>query len=226
MFLLTNQLFGIEFTLTEAVISIVAAVLGLGALVKAIKEIRKDGWEPFRDRWLRPRQARQKKLDELIGKFDEHNTTVNRRLDEIGKELRTNGGDSLRDHVVQIGNVVQKIQARIDHQDETSNQPIFHLTAAGAMCFTNEAFRELVDAEDKDLIHQNYLSRIPSSDRRSLDNEISDAIAKKMPFDATVRFNLNGSGGAVLVRLRARPNVLSGGELRGFIGTAQMVENN
>lgn len=214
------ELFGYNLSPVEFIAGVFTLLIAIAGAVKAVKDIRTDGWQPFKERWITPTKTRRRKLDELICKFDEYNCNVNEKFDAIGKELKTNGGSSLKDMVVGIGGAVQKIQARIDHQDERSPQPIFHLTADGDMCFMNCSFRELVDAEEQELYHKNYLSRVAIEDRKLLDNEISDAIAKKMPFDVTVRFKLGGSGKTVPVRLQATPNVVTGGEMLGYFGTA------
>lgn len=213
-----------DWTWRDGLLAIAAAIIFIATVIKAIADIRTLGWAPFKEKWLAPRNTRRKKLDELICKFDDLNCNVNEKFGSIEKELKTNGGSSLKDMVVTIGGAVQKIQARIDHQDERSREPIFHLTANGDMCYMNAAFRELVDAEEQDLYHQNYLSRVAASDRTQLESEVQDAIAKKMPFDVMVNFKLNGTGKTVPVRLQATPNVVSGGEMLGYFGTASKVD--
>lgn len=224
-FFLTNQLFGIEFTASEAVFGIVFLVLGFAGLVKAIKEIRKDGWEPFRDRWIRPRQARQKKLDEVIEKIGSMDTkfgSMDTKIDEINRQFMTNGGSSLRDMVGSIDQKVEHLGARAKHQDETSSRAIFELNERGGLEVVNCAFRELVDADEKELLHRDYLSRIHPDDRTRLIHELSEAIDNKMPIDTTVRFRLSDKSFST-VRLLANPYVRSGGELRRFFGTAEAV---
>jgi len=196
---------------------VVAFIVGLGGLIKAFKEIWYNGWTPTKQKvkdWWNRRKVRTDLLNSMQA-----------TLDRIDSELRTNGGASLKDVVNSTAVVVQKIQARIDHKDEYDPQPVFHLDANGEMCFANLSFREMLDAEEQDLFHSNYLSRVASlAERQMLDGEISNAIAKRMPFDVTVTFRL-GAGRTLTVRLLASPNVLSGKELRGFIGTAKEVQS-
>lgn len=195
--------------------SVGAAVLAFAAFIKAWKDIRTDGWQPFKARWITPfktrreeRQARDKKLDEVISSQA-----------EILKEIKPNGGASLRDRVDSIGDQVESTGAWIQHQKETSDQPIFKLDEDGRLTFTNCAFRELVVAEDSDLTYKKYLSRIEMTDRTRLMQELEQAISNLMPLDSTVHFKIDGPS-FVAVRLQATPDVRHGGVLKGFFGTA------
>lgn len=199
--------------------AVAATVVLVGAVISAVKTIYKDGWGEFKRRWITPRKSRREMLEKVIARVESIDTKVER----VDRELRTNGGSSLKDVVVMIDERTQKIQARIDHQDETNKRPMFHLDAAGKMCFVNAAFRELVDAEEHDLFHQNYLARIVPESRQLLDSEIREAIAKRMPFDVAVGFRVRGSS-VIQIRLTGYPNVRSGSNLMGFFGTAELVE--
>lgn len=200
------EISGYSFTFIEGVVGIVAFIGGLAGLFKAVKDVYEMGIGPafkkFKD-WIRFRR------------------TLSAKMDAVLAQVTTNGGSSLKDIVLDTASSVQKMKARMDHQDERSPQPMFHLKATGEMCYANCAFRELLDAEERDLLHRDYLSRVHSSDRAILDHEITDAIAKKMPFDVTVKFRRRTD--VVAVRLEASPNVVSGGELYGFFGTASQV---
>jgi len=219
------QLFGYDLTAIKLLAGAVALLYGLAKVFQAVRDIRTLGWQPFKDHWIAPRQARTKKLDELIGKFDEFQVKTDSSLDSIGRELRTNGGSSLKDMVTSIDAGMQKLQTRIDIQDELSPQAIFHLNPNGQMCMANAAFREMVDSEEKDLFYSNYLSRIEDSDSRALEQKITYAISKNMPFDAVVRFKVHGSNETIKVRLQANPSVKSGGTLLGYVGTALIVQD-
>lgn len=213
------NILGYDLTALELVLGAIGLLYGSAKVFQAIRDIRTLGWQPFKEHWIAPRQARNKKLDELIGSVGD----IVGKVDRIDLELRTNGGSSLKDVVNSTAITVQKIQARIDHKDEYDTQPVFHLDAAGEMCFANLAFREMLDAEEHDLFHSNYLSRVSTlAEREMLNGEISNAISKRMPFDVTVKFRLS-AGRTATVRLLASPNVVSGKELRGFIGTAKEV---
>lgn len=210
------EMFGYNVTFVEAGVAVMGVIVGASTLFKAIKDIREMGIRPALKKlkdWLLFRRNQKKMFDAL----DE-------KLEAVLGQVTTNGGSSLKDIVLSTAErveetcvTVQKMRARIDHQDERSPQPIFHLKAKGEMCYTNCAFRELVDAEERDLQFLDYFSHVHIPDRVLLDMEITDAIAKKRPFDVTVRFRRQVD--VVPVRLEASPHVVSG-ELLGFFGTA------
>lgn len=220
MTLLLIDIFG--FTIFELIVTIGAAIIAIAGFLTAFKQIRTEGWQPFWAKvklWFGRGRAQASKIDELF-ELAAQMLESNQRIES---ELKTNGGKSLKDVVNATGAVVQKIQARIDHKDEHDPQPIFHLDCSGGICYTNSAFRDLLDAEEKDLFHRDYISRVAATDKSNMLNELNDAIANKMPLDVTVRFNLNGSGRSTLVRLFATPNVVTGSELLGYFGTATEV---
>ncbi len=217
-----TEINSIDYTIPGVIIAIASALILTGAVVKAVKEIRKDGWEPFHDRWLRPIRARRRERKELLLAVNELKDTCGgyeSKLDEIYREVKPNGGESLKDRVIGIDNKVENLVARNRHQDETSEVPTFTLDATGQMVSANSAFRELINAEEDQLVHNNYLSLMDDDDRRRFIRSRDEAILFKMPLDAIVKFKLSGPH-FVTVRLQASPDVRHGGILKGFFGTA------
>lgn len=215
------QLFGYELTAIELTVGAAGLLYGIAKVFQAIRDIRTLGWQPFKDRWISPRQARNKKLDELIGSVGD----IVQKVDRIDCELRTNGGSSVKDMVCRIDTKVEHIQARVRHQDETNERAIFELDENGHLTFANCAFRELVDAEENELLHFDFVSRIHPEDRSRFIREIGESIANKMPLDTNVRFRVTNihntiDGGLRAVQLSAKPDVRSGGQLVRFFGTA------
>lgn len=220
--LLLIDLFGYELTAFEFAGGIIALIIGAGALVKSVKEIRKDGWEPFRDRWITPRQARLARQEQLVHKFESLAGVCESQgamIGEILKEVKPNGGESLKDRIINIDSKLENVVARSRHQDDTSEVPTFQLDDEGQMTYTNAAFRELVDAEDAQLHHSNYLSLIDVEQRSRFIRELEEAIKFKMPIDAIVTFKRTGPG-TKTVRIQASPDVRHGGILKGFFCTA------
>lgn len=221
LFLIDIPLLGLTFT--DLVAWIVAIFVGVAGLIKAIREITELGFRPAAKKfvdWITRRRSRRKKLDELIDKFGAMDT----KIDRIDCELRTNGGSTVKDMVCRIDEKVEHIQARVRHQDETSDKPIFELDSRGHLTFANCAFRELVNADDQDLTHRSYLSKVHADDRTRFIRELDEAIENKMPIDSTVKMRYD-SAQFVTVRLCANPDVRSvnpkkEAELIGFFGTA------
>lgn len=215
MNILAIILFGTEYSALEILGIISAACAALAGFIKAVKDIKTLGLQPAKEKWTRFFN-RGKELAEIKSMV----ATLTATGERIESELKTNGGKSLKDVVNATGAAVQKIQARIDHKDEYDLQPIFHLDANGGICYTNCAFRELLKAEEHDLKHRNYISRIVGTDRPRYLIELHDAIVNKMPINAEVYFGPEN----VKVQLSASPNVLAGGELLGYFGTASEVK--
>lgn len=215
MNILAILLFGTEYSILEILGIISAGCAALATFIKAVKDIKTLGWQPAKAKWT-AFFNRGKELSEIKTMV----ATLSATGERIENELKTNGGKSLKDVVNSTGAAVQKIQARIDHKDEYDPQPIFHLDASGGICYTNCAFRDLLKAEEHDLKHRNYISRIVGADRPRYLIELHDAIVNKMPINAEVEFGPE----AVKVQLSASPNVLTGGELLGYFGTAFKVE--
>lgn len=203
----------------EMVTTIVAIIVGIAVLFKAVKDIRTLGWEPFKEKWITPRKARQKRLDKVIESVDRIEQTLNR----VETELKTNGGTTIKDMVIRIDSKVEHIQARARHQDETSDLAIFELDEKGAMRVMNAAMRNLVEADEHQLLHLDYVSRLHSDDRTRFLRELRESIDHKMPLDSVVRFRRYNQ--YVTIRMTARPDVRNDGKLMGFFGFANLAGN-
>lgn len=203
-----------------------AVLLFLGGLIKALDDLRKLGWEPFRDKWIRPKKAWRERQEAMFAKVEkvcDDRQQDRAFIEEIYREVKPNGGESLKDKVISIESKMDHIDARVRHQDETSETAIFHLDATGRMIYSNCAFRELINAEEKQLEHHDYLSLMEDDDRRRYVRSMDEAIQYRMPLDAIVKFRLQGPH-TITVRLQASPDVRHGGELKRFFGTAGVVK--
>jgi|GEM_PF-5829719 len=190
-------------------------LFGLAAIAGAIKAIRGEIWAPLKSWLLVPRQERRKKLDAVIAGFDAFNDSLRR----IESEVMTNGGGSLKDTVLRIDRKTEHIQARIRHQDETSQLAIFEMDADGHITFANGALCDLVSADQAQLLHRNWLVKVHEDERRRVQNELDAAIDNRYPLDVTAHFRV-AANQVIQLRLKASPHVRSNGELVGFFGTA------
>lgn len=213
--LLINQLFGIEFSAGEAIVGFVALILTTAAIVKAVKEIRKDGWEPFKERWISPRRARRERQESLLAKVE----LMSGQITEVLKEVKPNGGESLKDRIINIDSKVENLVARNRHHDDTNDVATFHLDHDGNMIYSNTALRDLLDVEEGQLRHSNFLALIEAGQRPTFIREIEEAVKFKMPIDTIVNFKQQGPK-FMAIRLQASPDVRHGGILKGFFGTA------
>lgn len=194
---------------------IVGFLITLAAAIKAIKEIATNGWKPTNDKFVG--WWKRRKSDRVL--LNDMQSTLN----EIRGELRTNGGSSVKDAIMRIDGKMEYVQARLKNQDETAEHPIFDLDASGDMTITNCAFRELVNADDQELLYRKYVSRVHPDDKSRLLQDIQQAIDNAMPLDTNVRFRTSINA-YVGIRLFANPDVRSGGKLMGFFGTASKLD--
>ncbi len=205
---------------------IAAGLIAFAGALKAIHDIRKYGWHAFKERWITPIKARREARTVLIQTVKtvvEGQTLLSEQVTEILKEVKPNGGESLKDKVQNTNSKVENIVARLRHQDETSDVPTFHLDDKGKLIFSNCAFRELVNAEEQQLLHNDYLSLMDDEDRARFIRARGESIDFMMPIDQIVKFKLVGPH-YTTVRLQASPDVRNGGVLRGFFGTACKVD--
>lgn len=207
---------------------IISGIILLGTLVKAFKDIRADGWMPFKERWINPWRTRRHARENLLSEFGslrDSCDSMGKLIGEILKEVKPNGGTSLKDRVIGIDDKVENIVAERRHQNETSDTAIFKLDSHGEIFYTNATFRELVNAEDDQLIYNNYLSLMEDDDRRRFIRSRDEAIQFKMPLDCIVKFKLHGPH-FISIRLQASPDVRHEGALKGFFGTATKIEGS
>jgi PAS domain-containing protein len=212
--------------LAAAAGGVVSAVVVVCGLVKGIHDFRKLGWEPFRDKYIRPKKAWRKRQEEMFAKVEkvcEDRVGDRALLEEIHREVKPNGGASMNDRIVSMDDKVENLVARDRHRDETASDPTFYLDGTGQMTFANCAFRELLQAEDDQLLHHNYTALIERGDRISFIREREDAIRLKTPIDSTVHCKVNGPT-FIPIRFKAQPDVRKNKEgeyvLKGFFGTA------
>lgn len=199
------------------VLGIAGAIVFIGVLVKAVHEIRKLGWEPLKAKWISPLKARRAKIDDLIGAVEGLVATSQR----IECELTTNGGFSLKDMVNRIDRKVEYLQARSRYQDDASSQAMFELDAHGELTKANAVFCALLDSDERELLHRNYVAKAVAADRPRLLSELNAAIDNKMPIDTVIAFQIDRE--VKRLRLHAKPNVRSGGELLGYFGRAEVL---
>lgn len=205
-----------NFTNTDIGAAVVAACVLFAGFLKATRDIYKLGWKPAVDKWLIFRAARKQRAELILAVADMKQI--------IERELTVNGGGSMKDMVTGIHRKVENIQARERHRDETSHAAIFELRATGGMTFMNLAFRELVNADENDLLYREYISHLHPDDRTRFLRDLQEAIDNKMTLDSNVRFRVAGNN-FTWIRLLARADVRPDGELMGFFGTAILTEN-
>lgn len=232
----------IEITMSDLLLyggELLGGLVLFGTAIKAFSDIRRLGWKPFKEKWVTPWKARRgrarereadmlKKVEGLALSVSEFRSVcegMGSNIDEILKEVKPNGGESLKDKVNNINNKVDNLVARDRHRDATDSDPRFHLDAAGMMIFTNPAFRELIQADESQLMHHGFVSLMEEMDQTRFVRIRRAAIELMMPIDGIFKFKIPGTPRFVPVRLHADEDVRKVNNspvLRGFFGTASL----
>jgi PAS domain-containing protein len=202
----------------DAVKYIVGTVIALTSAVGGYKAARKSIINPI----LVKRKAKQMEQAAVQALF----TTVERietGLNTLVAEVKPNGGSSIKDSINRIDTRVEHIQARVRYQDETNPIAKFELDHLGECTFANDAFCEILHANEGDLLFAQWYAFVDPEDRGNCIRSVKEAIEYKFPIDITARFRAEGDG-LVRLRLKASPHIASGAVLRGFFGTVTTVQ--
>ncbi len=119
-------------------------------------------------------------------------------------EVQTNGGKSLKDRVVGIGNSLAIVEARQRGLVATQSRAIFETDAMFNWIDTNMAVERLTGYGSAHLERRRWISHIHEHDRDSVMAEIIHAISDKRVANASFRF-IHSTGEAMTVRLEATP---------------------
>lgn len=150
------------------------------------------------------------------------------RTSQMDKQMKDNGGNSIRDIVIDTRNVCGYLVARARHEDDLSEDAKFELDASGELIKANCAFCTLMDADEKDLLHLDYIARIHTDDRDRFEHELGRAIQNRMPLNTQVK--ISKKGGPITVVLDLNPDNRSSKTLqkdekplRGFFAKAEVI---
>ena len=104
-------------------------------------------------------------------------------VSNISKELKPNGGSSLKDQVTDLHKSTKIILNRQRWILENREEPIFETDEHGNFKWVNEAFIRLTDKLFKDLENNNWINAICEKMRNEIDNEWKTAIRNKRNFE-------------------------------------------
>lgn len=203
---------------------LVTAVLGLGAIAVAKKNIREELWSPL-NKWLfAEKRERNKKIDELLTNFE----TLSATVQEIRAEVKPNGGSSLKDAVNRIEETTRGIHknadytsAKLKHLDMVSNEAIFEMDIdddGHVNCIlVNPTLCELINAKESEMLGRNWLTKIVQADQKRVREEWENAVETSCPIDSIQTLKLSPRK-TIQVRVQATPRSNREGVLRGFFG--------
>lgn len=144
-------------------------------------------------------------------------------VETVAKELRSNGGGSLRDQVVAIRGTVELLEARQRAVSHAIPAAIFETDGAGGWKFWNAALEDLMGVPPSDLVGPNWKNLIHVDDRGPFLREWSAAIrdGAGRAFDGECR--MATSNGIKRVKLHQRPMFGGNGERLGWSGQVEVI---
>lgn len=122
---------------------------------------------------------KQKEQDEILynqSKFFKHIEEIGEQLLEISKELKPNGGGSIKDQVKQIANDVRIIRIERDATFHLAKEPMFKADNKGYYTFINSALSNLVGVPEQELLGLGWLNYITIEDKDRLWEEWENTI--------------------------------------------------
>lgn len=219
------------YLLYGAVAGILCLIIFLGSLAVAFDNIRNKLWNPLSGWLFAASRERNKRLDDLSANVltcNENLNNYNSTLEEIKKEVKTNGGSSLKDAVCRIEQEVKGISknadytsAKLHHLDMVAEEAIFEMDVddGGHLnCIqVNPALCELLNTTESEMLGRNWLTKIYGGDAERVGKEWKNAVENCCPVDSVHYFKLS-TRKSIQIRVLATPRMNREGNLRGFFG--------
>lgn len=133
---------------------------------------------------------------------------LNITVSNISKELKPNGGSSLKDQVTDLHKSTKIILNRQRWILENREEPIFETDENGNFKWVNEAFIRLTDKLFKDLENNNWINAVCETMRDDVDNHWKNAIKNKRNFEHQIIFvdSKNRAFSAKCIAMRQEDN--------------------
>ena len=181
----------------ELLAIIVSAVGGLGTLIAIM-------WKKF----LKP-----------IVKLCQNQDFFKESVEEIRKELQTNGGSSLKDAIIDMKDTVHRIDRRqkiIEQRTKAalhySNEALFETDIAGRLVWSNAHFCKYVKDNPNDVSGFDWLAMIKEEDRDELLKEFLSCIKMNRKFS-----KLTETQDGKEIRMLGYPYKITDSEHGGFL---------
>lgn len=106
---------------------------------------------------------------------------------------------------------------------ETAPLGIFRTDASGRSVYTNPLFQRIYGVSAPDAKGDGWAALVAQEDRASVVDRWKRCVERCEPFEMSYRIRRPGNRGLRQVRVRAKPLLLPGGRLSGFVGIAEDV---
>lgn len=174
-------------------------------------------FEYFSDRVVYPVKEIQKSLTEHKEETTFQITKIHEQISEVRKEVKPNGGSSLKDIVVKTYAEVRVLRDRDTFNFYLDSQPKFECDTNGLCIRVNEAWSALTDISEHKALGNGWLGAISDMDVNRVMKEWEMFIEKDYPFN--VRCKIRNGEDVILKAISKR----AGSNIEIIIGSFEKV---
>lgn len=146
-------------------------IIGAGGLATAFLAIY-GVWKKILQPWFKESRNKRNAVEKVIS----HIENISNELSEVSKELRPNGGGSIKDQVKQIASDVKIIRVERDATFHLSKDAMFKNDADGHCVLANSALCTLFGSTQEQMLGLGWLNFIIEEDKKRIKNEWSSII--------------------------------------------------
>ena len=146
--------------ITDIITTIFTGLGGLATFIISWKAVLKPIWQKHMDK--------QKQQEELLTnqtKIFIHIENMAEKILEISKELKPNGGGSIKDQIKQIANDIKTIRIERDATFYLAKEPSFKSDGKGYYTSINYSLTQLVGVSESELLGLGWLNYIALEDK-------------------------------------------------------------
>jgi PAS domain S-box-containing protein len=138
-------------------------------------------------------------------------------LEEMRKELKTNGGSSVKDVVNSISKDTQKLTMRIEAEHRTVQEGIYECDLEGNCTYVNRYWCLLSGLLPDDALGSGWLRAIHPDDVRRVKEEWTDAVVRHADFIMSYRY-VRPNGDIIKVKSHGTPLRTGNNIILGYYG--------
>ena len=156
-------------------------------------------------------------------------SAIPEQVNALMKEVRPNGGSSLRDAIDRASSKVDRLSLAVDELSATHyvrwkmayGEASWHSDASGKCTAANHLLCDMVDANETDLIGNNWKNMIHPDEQRRVFSEWGRVVLEGAQFNIQTKY-MSMNGDVIPVRLKANP-IVCHDKVVGWIGTAHRI---
>lgn len=145
------------------------------------------------------------------------------QLDRIEKELRPNGGDSLRDAIDEIYNKQTEFEARATAALNIHPEAVFRTDTEGRVIFTNRAHQRLTGFSQGEAYGHGWVNYLAPYERRRMQDLWQETVKNGRELNEDIMF-IRPDHSEYMIRAHVFREVDGAGKIRGYLGVIQPLE--